>query len=74
MTVLGSGLLSISLCGGLVFIYIMLTPYFVETNKECSAFKVLMFSAFLLYDTQKIVHDAERHSEDFDHPYDPINA
>lgn len=50
-TVLGSGLYSIALYGGL-----------------------LLFSGFLLYDTQKIIKQAETYPMyNIDRPYDPIN-
>lgn len=34
---------------------------------------LLLFSAFLLYDTQRIVHNAENHSPDAMKKFDPIN-
>lgn len=51
-TVLGSGLYSVALYGGL-----------------------LLFSGFLLYDTQRIIKHAEMHPtyNAYDRPYDPIN-
>lgn len=48
---LGSGLMVISLYGGLV-----------------------LFSGLMLYDTQRIVHNAETHPLYAAKPYDPINA
>lgn len=50
-TVLGAGLYSMSLYGGL-----------------------LLFSAFLLYDTQRIVRAAETHPYYGVQKYDPVNA
>lgn len=35
---------------------------------------LLLFSAFLLYDTQKIIHKAEAHPVYAMRPYDPVNA
>lgn len=35
---------------------------------------LVLFGAFLLYDTQKIVHKAENHPIYAYKPYDPINA
>nr|CAG4651246.1 EOG090X0BGA [Simocephalus serrulatus]SVE94440.1 EOG090X0BGA [Simocephalus serrulatus] len=35
---------------------------------------LVLFSAFLLYDTQRIVHSAEAHSPYAGRPYDPVNA
>lgn len=35
---------------------------------------LLLFGAFLLYDTQRIVHKAENHPVYSAHPFDPINA
>jgi FtsH-binding integral membrane protein len=49
-TVLGAGLYSIAMYGGLV-----------------------LFGAFLLYDTQKIIHRAETHPVYAAQPYDPVN-
>jgi len=50
-TVLGAGLYSIALYGGLV-----------------------IFSGFLLYDTQRIVRAAETHSPYSSRRFDPVNA
>lgn len=50
-TVLGAGLYSMSLYGGLI-----------------------LFSGFLLYDTQRIVHKAQTHPNFADQKFDPINA
>jgi FtsH-binding integral membrane protein len=51
-TVLGSGLYSVAVYGGLI-----------------------LFGAFLLYDTQKIIHKAERHPVGYGvAPFDPVNA
>lgn len=35
---------------------------------------LVLFSAFLLYDTQRIVHKAENHPELALHKFDPVNA
>lgn len=50
-TMLGAGLYSMSLYGGL-----------------------LLFSAFLLYDTQRIIRAAEVYPLYAEHPFDPVNA
>lgn len=50
-TVLGSGLYSISVYGGL-----------------------LLFSGFLLFDTQRIIRAAEVYPQYAERPFDPVNA
>ena len=34
---------------------------------------LVLFGAFLLYDTQKIIHRAETHPVYAGHPFDPVN-
>ena len=70
-TALGAGMYSIAVYGGLVLVSQM--QMFEFSSDSCSFSS--QFGAFLLYDTQKVIHKAEHHPAHYGAPpFDPVNA
>ena len=70
-TALGAGMYSIAVYGGLVLVSQM---QMFEFSSNCCSFSS-QFGAFLLYDTQKVIHKAEHHPAHYGAPpFDPVNA
>ena len=70
-TALGAGMYSIAVYGGLVLVSKL---QMFEFSSNCCSFSS-QFGAFLLYDTQKVIHKAEHHPAHYGAPpFDPVNA